>query len=197
MDVAAADVIVGNHCFRLIVERQPSGGYRCQILDNDKHITGGGATGQTTFGREQSKESLEDAKARTEADLRTYVSRILRRASANELKIKWTSIHTGEAPLRPFKTASGMAVGTEQRKPPQSQVSLRVTDRQIPVSIFYVTSVMGLPWISQNSPKRMAPLVNVLCVAKEERRESPCGVRMAATRASSFERQVRRRNAGT
>ena len=44
MDVTAADVIVGNHCFRLIVERQPRGGYRCQIFDNDKQITGGGAT---------------------------------------------------------------------------------------------------------------------------------------------------------
>ena len=97
MDVTAADVIVGNHCFRLIVERQPRGGYRCQIFDNDKQITGGGATGQTTFGRERSKESLEDAKARTESDLRTYVSRVLRNASANELKIEWTSIHTGEA----------------------------------------------------------------------------------------------------
>ncbi len=97
MDVTAADVILGNHCFRLIVERQPLGGYRCQIFDNDKQITGGGVVGQTTFGRERSKESLEDAKARTESDLRTYVSRVLRKASANEVKIKWTSIHTGDA----------------------------------------------------------------------------------------------------
>ncbi len=97
MDVTAADVIVGNHSFRLIVEREPSGGYRCQIFDNDKQITGGGATGQTTFGRKRSKESLEDAKARTESDLRTYVSRVLRKPSANELKIEWTLIHTEDA----------------------------------------------------------------------------------------------------
>ena len=97
MDVTSADVTVGNHCFRLIVERQPRGGYRCQIFDNDKQITGGGATGQTTFSSERSKESLEEAKARTESDLRTYVSRVLRKASANELNIQWTSTHTGEA----------------------------------------------------------------------------------------------------
>ncbi len=97
MDVTAADVILGSHCFRLIVERQPRGGYRCQIFDNDKQITGGGAAGQTTFGRERSKESLEDAKARTESDLRTYVSRVLRMPSANELKIEWTSVPTAEA----------------------------------------------------------------------------------------------------
>ncbi len=54
--------------------------------------------------------------------------------------------------------SSGMVVGTEQRKPPQSVSTLRVTDGLTPVSIFYVQCLENSCWVLFDTPRPVSPI---------------------------------------